>query len=533
MPSYEKNSQAKSQAGRNIKPVESTSFEVALQLLDAVHKVSSKQDVKTMAYETSEQIVRLLQVSACAISEWLPESDSVVLWAEYSVKEQPMSEQWWQPFSLENFPLTRQVMETMQPVQIHIDDPTADQAEVNFMKSYGAHSLLMLPLVTAGRTIALIEVINEQEHRVFTEDEIALVQMLVNLVGDAMERTRLLAEANQRAVELEALHKASLSLTASLDLGMLLNAILESALQLSKDALDAHIYLYENNKLEFGAVLWKDGRSDDPWGEPRENGLTYTVARSGEIFIAPDMKNHPLLNYSPKGEKELAGAIIGLPLRAGQDVVGVMNVAYQSARQFTNEDIRILELFADQAALAITNARLHRLVMQQALTDPLTELANRRALDQALENEILRSQRTGTQISLVMLDLDGFKRVNDNYGHPIGDKTLQQVARCLLQSARQVDMLARFGGDEFALLLPQTGNAEATEIAERMKQTLEKCDFPWWQQFGSEFGLSLTFGVASFPEHANNAAELIQMADDRLYANKGTQTDENRTFSQR
>jgi len=163
-----------------------------------------------------------------------------------------------------------------------------------------------------------------------------------------------------RAEQLELLQQASLKLTSNLDLNAVLNAILEQAMQLVT-ADDSHIFLYEDDVLSFGAVRWADSQRDGQFAELRQNGLTYSVARSGKSIVVFDMSDHPLYEDWP-----LEGAIIGLPLKMGDQVVGVMNVALDNPYEFTQEELRILELLADQAATGIANARLHEQVQDYA-----------------------------------------------------------------------------------------------------------------------------------------------------------------------
>ncbi|MGD8398323.1 MAG: GAF domain-containing protein, partial [Anaerolineae bacterium] len=159
----------------------------------------------------------------------------------------------------------------------------------------------------------------------------------------------------QRVAELEAIRQASLSLTSSLRLPQVLESILQTTLDLLPVAKNTHIFLHEDGKLRFGAARWADGRTGTPWATPRSHGLTHTVARSGDLLVVPDMQAHPLFEDAPA---EWQGAIIGLPLKISQRVVGVMSIAYQEGHAISEAELRALGLLADQAALAVENARL-------------------------------------------------------------------------------------------------------------------------------------------------------------------------------
>jgi diguanylate cyclase (GGDEF)-like protein len=172
---------------------------------------------------------------------------------------------------------------------------------------------------------------------------------------------------------------------------------------------------------------------------------------------------------------------------------------------------------ASQASIALENARLHRLVERQANTDGLTELSNRRHFEDALEAEISRAERFGGGLALVLADLDDFKQVNDRYGHQAGDDVLRTFAGILRDTVREIDLPSRYGGEEFAVLLPQTDIEGAHNLAERLRRVL--ASRPMTTQPGSLVAVTASFGVASFPEAATPAA-LFAAADDALYEAK-------------
>ena len=183
------------------------------------------------------------------------------------------------------------------------------------------------------------------------------------------------------AAELEAVRQVSSSLTASLELPAVLEAILKIVFQLMKGVKNIHVFLYdaEGDRLAFGAAVQADGRNAGPVSEPRPHGLTYTAARSGETIAAGDTKTHPLFVDAPH---HWAGAIVGLPLKIGQRVVGVMNVAYPRPRAFSQSELSILRLLADQAAIAIENARLYQFEREQREKNARLFEAERRRVEQ-------------------------------------------------------------------------------------------------------------------------------------------------------
>lgn len=231
----------------------------------------------------------------------------------------------------------------------------------------------------------------------FTGDEIALAQVFAGHASTAIENARLYEAEGERAAELETLRQASISLTSSLELQAVLDAILSSTLRLLRGANNGHIFLYseEEDKLTFGASLWSDGRFGEPIAMPRPDGLTATVARTGEIVVVHDIKNSSLYKDSPP---EWQGSIVGLPLKIGQRVVGVMNVSYENPRQFSEEDLHLLGMLGVQAAIAIENARLFEQATVerqhlQLLFDISTELAVTLDVDEILARAISLTNR--------------------------------------------------------------------------------------------------------------------------------------------
>ena len=486
-----------------------------ISLLESITAISSKLEVDQVAFEAARQIAAFLEADFCGISRWDVENRLARPFVYYAKESDTVKSEYLVPYSLDDYPLSLWVLETSQVAQVHLDDPEGDAAEKGFLEEVGSCTVLLLPLFAQDQKIGLIEVYDNQRAHVFTDDQIARVQVLANHAGVAIERARSLKEAQQRANELEALRQASLSLIASLDLETVLYAILKSALGLMENALDAHVFLYDGDKVSFAAALWSDGSRGSPWKEVRENGLTYTVARSGEMIVVPDIEQHTLFQQAPSVWK---GAIIGIPLKIRERVVGVMNIAFHVPQEFDPGQLRVLNLLADQAALAIENARLHNLTMHQALTDPLTELANRRAFDQRLDEEIRRSNRYRHAFALMMIDVDGFKRINDTYGHPVGDKVLQALGKRMATVSRDTDFLARIGGDEFAMFLPETEIEEARLVAQKLEETILAYSGKWVE--GEDIRLSLSIGLAAYPDDAQDAETLISKADQNLYSTK-------------
>jgi diguanylate cyclase (GGDEF)-like protein len=342
-----------------------------------------------------------------------------------------------------------------------------------------------------------------------------------NLAQALVDSHALLAMLKQQTEELDALKKLSINLTSSLDLPDVLDALVSESIQLIPNARDVHIFLYKNGKLSFGAALDSKGNKNTSWSKPRNNGLTYTVARSGETIIVENMQDHPLfVSVAP----EWSGSIIGIPLKISDAVVGVLNVARSAIGGFSSSELRLLSLLADQAAVAISNANLHQMISRQAYSDTLTGLPNRRALDERLEEEVISARRNNYSFAVVMMDLDGFKDVNDTYGHSVGDDVLRLVFNQMARGVRNTDFLARYGGDELTLILTQADMSSARIVTEKIIEGMKKLKFILPDKKKLKLGIS--GGIAIYPVHARNGSDLLRAADAALYQakkhNRGT-----------
>ncbi len=372
-------------------------------------------------------------------------------------------------------------------------------------------SWLGVPLVARGEIAGVLAIQSFSAHAFSPADQ-QFLEAACSQIALALQNTRLFRDIQRRAEELEVLRRASLQLTASLKLNAVLEAVAEAAYDLLDEIQSVNIFLYEAEELIFGAANIKGEFQKAPISEPRPDGLTRTVARSGQIIVVEDMQRHTLFQGMPPSWH---GAIVGFPLKIGQRVVGVMNVSYVTVRSLPQQELHLLSLLSDHAAVAIENARLHELVAQQARTDALTALPNRRALNERIESEVQRASRYGTTFALLMMDLDGFKQVNDVYGHPVGDVVLQEIARLLDSGTRGSDFLARYGGDEFALLLPEADAQRACEVANKVNHLVRH--YPLTVDSDTIPPLSLSVGIALFPADAESGATLLEQADQSLY----------------
>jgi len=243
--------------------------------------------------------------------------------------------------------------------------------------------------------------------------------------------------------------------------------------------------------------------------------LTVAVAKSGQAAFIPDTQSHPL--YADGSYPDLR-SIASLPLRFEDEVVGILNVGYTRAHEFDDEEVRLLSTLADSAAIMVHNAAMHDHIVKLAVTDELTGLANRRRFLEVLRSEMHRARRYERSLTLLMVDLDRLKQINDQYGHAAGDAMLRGVAQCMRSNVRDTDVPARLGGDEFAVLLPETPGAAAVAIAERIRTGVENSSVV---VDGVTIRGTVSVGLVSRgPGDLHDLPSFIHLADDALYKAK-------------
>jgi diguanylate cyclase (GGDEF)-like protein len=247
-------------------------------------------------------------------------------------------------------------------------------------------------------------------------------------------------------------------------------------------------------------------------------GIAGEVAARAQTIYVPDIeKDQRYLQL--QGQRRATGSFVGVPLRAKGRVLGVMNMNRPASDGFTAQEIRLAEAIAAQAGLAIANARLFQQTLELSYTDVLTGVPNRRQLFLRLEQELSRSLRFGDELSILMIDLDLFKAINDAWGHPVGDGVLRAVALALRRNVRKVDMVARYGGEEFCVALPRIASGEAAEVAEKLRRAVAAAPIPG-PDGEPVLGVTISIGVASYGGDAVDVAGLIERADAALYEAK-------------
>lgn len=272
----------------------------------------------------------------------------------------------------------------------------------------------------------------------------------------------------------------------------------------------------EKQELVFEAALGAKGRDVSAFRLKLGEGVAGWVAQTGEATIVNDTARDPRFTRKVDTRTQFqTRSILCAPLVSRGRTIGVLEIMNKLGGRFTRSDLALVLMLVEPCAIAIENAMLFQRTEQLTITDDLTRLFNSRYLNLYLGREIKRCKRHGIPLSVIFLDLDGFKGVNDQYGHLAGSGTLTEVGSILAQGVRESDILARYGGDEFVVVLPETPASGALVIAERLRKAIEEHRFLEAQ--GISARISASFGIATYPDHALSPEGLIQKADQAMY----------------
>jgi diguanylate cyclase (GGDEF)-like protein len=311
-------------------------------------------------------------------------------------------------------------------------------------------------------------------------------------------------------------HQLTRSLTSSFELDTILRTILEHMEQLMEAELWTLLMLDEASQDLYYAIA-AGGEHEALRGLRVKvgEGVAGWVVQHGETLIVGDAEHDPRLMEEHATRPGKVRSVIALPLRGRKGTHGVIEIFNPRADQMTDYTIAYLHILADHAAIAIENARDVARIQQLSITDDCTGLFNARQLYQVLSHELENSRRNRLPVSLAFLDLDHFKLVNDEHGHLVGSELLAQTGRRLRELSRKQDYCFRYGGDEFVILMPETGAKDALAFANRLLQALMETRFT--MKNGRELTVSASIGLATAPADGATVHTIIGAADARMY----------------
>ncbi len=493
--------------------------------------------------ELAEQMAEALDCSECCIYEYLPELEALRAQAIWSRRLTPRDREWvGEVHSLVEIPDFEPVVVRREVVVSYPDDAVdAATADFESMAYWRELAAIWAPIVHGGEVLGILEFTEKDRPRTFGEPEKKLVRRMASLAAIALHNARVTHAVEERNRQLTALIDASRAMTSTLDLDEVLDAVCHQA-ALALDAGSSYIYEYDP---ETDAMVWlAEHQRDAAHGFEEPLGTVYALDDLPQdlAVIRTRRPSHVRLDdpeLDPVSRAQLIDwqeqSSLMVPLLIGDAVVGALAVSQADyPRHFSEEETQLCVALGEQAAVAIRNAQLYRRLQEQkatiehqATTDGLTGLANHRHFWERLRDEVTRARRYEHPLSLLMLDLDDFKSVNDRFGHPAGDQVLHAVGTVLREQVRQgVDIPARYGGEEFAVVLPCTESMMddgatldgAVTTAERIRQAIADLRPPVGDSAWT--GITVSIGVATLPVHATDAEELVHKADQALYRAK-------------
>jgi len=390
---------------------------------------------------------------------------------------------------------------------IYARDVAKDSRYIQSAKT--TRSELAIPLMVRDEVVGVLDCQSEKINH-FDAETVDLLTIFSTQASLALQNARLYSLERRRASQLEAINAIAQQMTAALDLKELLSKVCV-LIQEAFEIPHVSVLLKDEEELVLRAshgILTprvKEGErlplTAEPWGRSLETTTT-------------------LIETGPSGGQDSGlwveiGACMCIPLVSFGQSLGVLVLGSDSRNAFNQHDRQPLESVADICATAIQNNYYVERMRQLAYLDGLTGIFNRRYFEMRIVEEMDRVQRHGSGMGIIMIDIDQFKRLNDEFGHLLGDEVLRQVSSILHQQVRKIDVVCRYGGEEFAIIVTQTVPQQSRAIAEKLRRIVESWQFP-----GVPRPVTISAGAANYPEHGNSRDELVAAADAALYAAK-------------
>ncbi len=373
-----------------------------------------------------------------------------------------------------------------------------------------AKSFVGVPIYRYNQAIGVMAAMNYERENVYDQRDLEVMETAAGQVAVAMENARLFSEEQRRARFLAFLNNVSKTAISSQDAEQMLAEIVsEIQKNFNFDHIGIGLLDYATKDIEIKAEA---GTTAKALGKrvPLGVGIVGRVARTNEMALVQNTsEGGRVLGILPD-----ARSVLCIPLTYSETLLGVLNIESNQENAFAQQDVLILRTLADLLATALHNAFIFQKMQQQSITDGLTGIKTRRFFLESVQAEGKRASRSGRPYSVVMIDLDKFKEVNDSLGHLEGDLVLARVGRLLEQKCRQSNVVARYGGDEFVILMPETGVEQAQILSERLRLWLAT------DPMLNERRITGSFGVASFPVHGSSVEDIVRVADAGMYVSK-------------
>jgi diguanylate cyclase (GGDEF)-like protein len=332
-------------------------------------------------------------------------------------------------------------------------------------------------------------------------------------------------ERRRQLQEVAIFNDVAKALTSSLNLDSILQTIMDKMAEFFRpDTWSLLMADEQKDELYFAIAVGDAAETLKTVRLKVGEGIAGWVAKHGESLIVPDVYNDPRFSKRiDEMTKWKTRSIICVPLQSKHRVLGVIQLINCAMESFGEQEMFFLHALCDYAAIAIDNARAVEKIQELTITDDCTGLYNARHLYKTLEAEVYRSARFGYEFSVIFMDLDHFKMVNDTYGHLVGSKLLQEIGFKVKSQLRLIDYAFRYGGDEFVILLPQTEKNSALVVAKRLQEMMRRTHF--LSDENLNLNVRCSMGLATYPEDAKSSHEIIRQADEMMYMVKNSSRD--------
>lgn len=380
---------------------------------------------------------------------------------------------------------------------------------------------MFFPISSRGKIVGLLALGEKQSNRRYTLEDINFCEGTIVNIAVSLEKEYLQEQLRKREQELSIVSRLSSVITSSLNIDTVYEAFVEELKEVVQVNY-ASIHLIENNEVFVAAVssdvgpVWRTQQKI-----PMANTATEWVVLNKRLYYETDLSKNKRFSSSEEYLKRNIRSMVYLPLINKGEVSGVLNIGSINSEAYNLEQLILLQHLASQIAAPIENSRLFSKTEQIARVDALTDLFNRRHFDERMNEEINRHARYGDVLSILFLDLDNFKKYNDTFGHLAGDRMLMLAADVIKTTIRFSDLAFRYGGDEFAVILPNSSPMDAFSVAERIREKIAL------EMNNRQQDITVSIGVASWPGDGSTLDELCNAADMALYYAK--RTGENRT----
>ena len=384
---------------------------------------------------------------------------------------------------------------------------------------------LFVPVISRGKLVSILALSKKQSGNYLLED-ISLLEDITSRVAVSIEKEYLHEQERQRKEELSLISHLATIMTSSLDI----REIYESFIKELRKVIDVDwtaIALVEGEELRILTLSSEIGSVFQPGDRvPLKGTATEWVVTHKRPLVESNLSQENMFWTSKYHLKHGVQSVVRVPLLVNGKAIGSLSIASRHPNAYNQNQIQLLSQLASQIAMPIENSQLYAQAEQRARIDELTGLWNRRHLEERVQSEIGRHSRYGGTFSLIILDLDSFKAFNDSYGHLAGDELLRQFGSIVRSTIRSADEAFRYGGDEFAILLPQTNIKDAHEVAERVRSRIAS------EIELADTSVTASFGLASWPVDGIGIDEIITAADMALYYAKQSGGNQTHTISE-